>query len=721
MFAFLSHFLKIYNHRKRLERFENSKKTVTNNQAFIQQKSTFPCLQYRKRTTRIRITGRRNIPGSYTLKRKITCFVGTASGSGKRFASKFAKTTFTSEGFSNWKKALEKLATHETSDMHKEAVSAHAIFIGQRQGIDAVLFSKKQQQKVVGREAMKVIFDTSKTMARQAIAFRGHTEVDSNFYQIIRLVARSGNHCMQSWLEKKYDWTSPESQNGILKVLYRGVMAVLLDSIKCSPGGLFAVMVDDTTDISNVEQMSLCLRYVKDDLTVSEIFLGFIETPSTTGENMYKQLCDSLNALGLSLDQCRGQGYDGSSNMIGCLKGLATRVSNDFPLAVFSYCNGHMLNLIVQDACKEPHTVKALDLLRAVVNFIKDSPKREASFASFSRLEEHSGSVGLRPLCSTRWVCRVPALKSFVHNYERLMKWFAELTTAGSVSDKRVALGYLNSLRKFKNYFSILLLQKIFTTVHWTYLAIHKPNLSITKCTDKIGNLLAILKAECTAEAGASLYHSCVQESRPVENGGIGILQPGVPRGWRSCSVDNVREFQPQFQPNPPLNVLKIEEYFVGLYVSTFESIIESIEGRYKISPIALSIEKYLAATNETELEECGESISTIAAHVGSNTLQLKMEMKQFRRYEIETKIPPATCVDEIGITLSFNTALRTILQTLSNVVQLVLLVPATTCTQWRSQGGASRGQAPVSAAEAPVVAPIVGPTTSLVPQVCPG
>ena len=65
---------------------------------------------------------------------------------------------------------------------------------------------------------------------------------------------------------------------------------------------------------------------------------------------MYKQSRDSLNAMGLSLDQCRGQGYDGASNIIGCLKGLATRVSNDFPMAVFSYCNGHMLNLIVQDA-----------------------------------------------------------------------------------------------------------------------------------------------------------------------------------------------------------------------------------------------------------------------------------------------------------------------------------------------------------------------------------
>ena len=116
------------------------------------------------------------------------------SESGKMFASKFVKTTFTSVGFSNWKKSLEKLATYEASAMHKEAVSAHAIFIGQRQGIEVVLFSKKQQHKVVGREAMNVIFDISKTMARQAIAFRGHTEVDSNFYQIILLVARSGSH-----------------------------------------------------------------------------------------------------------------------------------------------------------------------------------------------------------------------------------------------------------------------------------------------------------------------------------------------------------------------------------------------------------------------------------------------------------------------------------------------------------------------------------------------
>ena len=95
-------------------------------------------------------------------------------------------------------------------------------------------------------------------------------------------------------------------------------MNVLIDAIKGSPGGLFAVMVDDTRDVSDLEQMSLCLRYINSDFTVSETFLGFIDTPSTTEESMYKQLCDTLSSLGLSLDQCRGQGYDGVSNMVGC-------------------------------------------------------------------------------------------------------------------------------------------------------------------------------------------------------------------------------------------------------------------------------------------------------------------------------------------------------------------------------------------------------------------
>lgn len=122
----------------------------------------FPSLP--KKSYFIRITGRRNIADLYTLKIK-RCYKWF-SESGKRFASKFVKTNSTSERFSNWKNP-RKLATDETTGMHKEAVTAHAIFIGQSEGIDVVLLSKQDQKKVVGREAIKVIFDASKTMVRK--------------------------------------------------------------------------------------------------------------------------------------------------------------------------------------------------------------------------------------------------------------------------------------------------------------------------------------------------------------------------------------------------------------------------------------------------------------------------------------------------------------------------------------------------------------------------
>ena len=130
---------------------------------------------------------------------------------------------------------------------------------------------------------------------------------------------------------------------------------------------------------------------------------------------------------------------------------------------------------------------------------------------------------------------------------------------------------------------------------------------------------------------------------------------------------------------------MEIEEYFVGLYTETVKAIIGSVEARHNISPTIQAMEEYLGTTNDKEFAERKEAISNVATHIGSNSRVLEMEMKQFRRYEIETKTTPATSAEEIGIKLVSNTALCCILQTLSRVVQLLLLVPATTCSPERS------------------------------------
>ena len=64
-------------------------------------------------------------------------------------------------------------------------------------------------------------------------------------------------------------------------------------------------------------------------------------------------------------------------------------------------------------------------------------------------------------------------------------------------------------------------------------------------------------------------------------------------------------------------------------------------------------MEKHLATTNHKEFSERKEDISKVTTLVGANPPLPELEMKQFRRYEIETKTSLATSAEEIGIKLS--------------------------------------------------------------------
>ena len=79
----------------------------------------------------------------------------------------------------------------------------------------------------------------------------------------------------------------------------------------------FAIMLDGSTDASVKEQASFCFRYVSHDLTVNETFLGFYETAATDAGTLFTITSDVLTRFELKLENCRGQCFDGASNMAG--------------------------------------------------------------------------------------------------------------------------------------------------------------------------------------------------------------------------------------------------------------------------------------------------------------------------------------------------------------------------------------------------------------------
>ncbi len=93
-------------------------------------------------------------------------------------------------------------------------------------------------------------------LARQGIAIRGHPDEESNFYQLLKLRARD-NTKLHSWLQRKTNkYTSHDIQNEILKVMSLHILRDVVLLIRSAP--FFSIMVDETTDVSNKEQVVLC-------------------------------------------------------------------------------------------------------------------------------------------------------------------------------------------------------------------------------------------------------------------------------------------------------------------------------------------------------------------------------------------------------------------------------------------------------------------------------
>ena len=82
-------------------------------------------------------------------------------------------------------------------------------------------------------------------------------------------------------------------------------------------GNYFSIIADEYANASNDEQLTICARCVDEMLDVHEDFLGFYKIPSIASETVVSVIKDTFIRLQLSFQYCRGQCYDGGSNMLG--------------------------------------------------------------------------------------------------------------------------------------------------------------------------------------------------------------------------------------------------------------------------------------------------------------------------------------------------------------------------------------------------------------------
>ncbi|XP_023746575.1 uncharacterized protein LOC111894713 [Lactuca sativa] len=116
---------------------------------------------------------------------------------------------------------------------------------------------------------------------------------------------------------------------------------------------VFALLVDESSDVSKKEQMDIVLRYVNSLGFVKERFIGVVHVKDTSSLTLKNAINEVLTSNKLSFSQIRGQCYDGANNMSGEFDGLKALILQENDMAFYVHCFAHQLQLVVVAVAKK--------------------------------------------------------------------------------------------------------------------------------------------------------------------------------------------------------------------------------------------------------------------------------------------------------------------------------------------------------------------------------
>ncbi|OMO68065.1 Zinc finger, TTF-type [Corchorus olitorius] len=241
---------------------------------------------------------------------------------------------FTVKGFRTWTKVNSgvnyPLLAHTGkghNSPHQVAVRSCELLMKKAQHID-IVFSRQTSKEIENnRIRLKASIDCIRWLAFQGCAFRGHDEGPSsknrgNFIEIIKLLGSYNERVDKVVLENapgNAKYTSHAVQKKILHILASKVRKVIREEIGDAK---FCIIIDEARDESKREHMAIILRYVDRDGFVHERFFDIVHVKNTAALTLKNEICCVLSRHNLLVENMRGQGYDGASNMRGEWHGL---------------------------------------------------------------------------------------------------------------------------------------------------------------------------------------------------------------------------------------------------------------------------------------------------------------------------------------------------------------------------------------------------------------
>uniref|UniRef100_A0A3B1KIQ4 DUF4371 domain-containing protein n=1 Tax=Astyanax mexicanus TaxID=7994 RepID=A0A3B1KIQ4_ASTMX len=334
-------------------------------------------------------------------------------------------TSMINAPFSKWHKKTKIIGSHQSKANHLVAFERAKLFLQSHENpntrISVRMDSAKEAniEKVRHRHILKCVAEAVLYCGRQCIALRGSAEQQhcsgnpGNFLALLKLLSNH-NEKLKQHLEKpklkNATYLSPQTQNEMIDVLGKHmIQAKIVEEVRHAQ--MYTVLADEVTS-HNVELMPMCVRFVDKDLNIREELLEISRSK------------DVLSHLSIEIADCRGQGYDGASNMSSENVGVQALIKKDAPKALYMHCNGHCLNLVIARSCALPVVRNMIDKMKYSVMFFTSSPKRELLLKEVVDKEAYSTEKRkpLIDLSRTRWAARHDAYSHFYSAFVCIIK-----------------------------------------------------------------------------------------------------------------------------------------------------------------------------------------------------------------------------------------------------------------------------------------------------------
>jgi len=551
----------------------------------------------------------------------VYCFPCRVFGTDSRYREAFVK-----KGFTSWSHIMTRAKDHAQSNYHLSAACrwdcAKQTAANPAKRVSSFLDTQREEQVKENRSYLAVVLNCLDYLACQGLAIRGHDERESseNRGNFLELLHRIQEYCpvVQKFLsrDQRVTWTAPTIQNDLLELLASEVTAQIVNKVRASK--YYSLIVDECQDLSTHSQVAVVLKYATDTLVEVESFLGFFRTEKLDGQSLSELITNTVAAKGLDIQDCVSQCYDGAAAMRGQYSGVATRIKQINPRAMYVHCRAHLLNLVLVDVAKAVKSIRnMLGTVQELYVFFHASGKRSTV------LEKAITNAGItnytmKSLSDTRWWCRAEALKVIRCQFQQIATALQELTEE-DVNAGPQANGLLCSMLSFEFVFALVLMLDVFTLANVLSKQLQATDITMSQCRTLIASVITEYQKMRADELYFSRYWQLSEEiATSARDGGFDIPPPTLPRS---------RKVPPKLGGgNVDMHFDSVEQSFrVAVYYPILDVMIQQMKTRFDEQDLDLlhSIETAVTAIDT-------DSISKVCEFYSLDGDNLRAELRLF-------------------------------------------------------------------------------------------